>query len=207
MMIETTLFGIGILVLMATWRWMARPTYLDEARDQLFDLRDEQVRPFFLKHPQGLHHPQYVALRTLINGHLRYTESISLLSFVIMVVWMSRNSESARVIQIQHEAAFETTDNEVHAFCEDARRRATWIMLGYAIKTSLIGRVLLFFITLKRRAASCLSALKGLVLGRIPLAAVTAASVATMTGIAAHMVPGVGADAAQSALEERALQT
>jgi hypothetical protein len=205
-MIETTLLGLGILVLMATWRWMARPTYLDEARDLLFDLRDEKVRPFFLKHHQGLHHPQYVALRTLINGHLRYTESISLLGFVTMVVWMSRNSDSARVIQNRHEAAFETTDSQVHAFCDEARREATWIMLGYAIKTSLVGRVVLFFITLKHRAATCLSALKGIVLGRIPFAAVTAASVATMTGIAAHMVPGVGADAAQSALEERALQ-
>lgn len=204
-MIETTLMGIGILVLMATWRWMARPTYLDEARDQLFDLRDDEVRPFFLKTAAGLHHPQYIALRSLINGHLRYTESISLLGFVTMVVWMSRNSDSARALQSRHEAAFETNDKEIQAFCENMRRQATWIMLGYAIKTSLIGRIVLFFMSAKRHAANCLSNLKGLALGRIPLAAVTAASVATMTGIAAHMVPGVGADAAQSALEERAL--
>ncbi|MGK8222250.1 hypothetical protein ACRS2S_19700 [Achromobacter xylosoxidans] len=205
-MIETTLLGIGILVLMATWRWMARPTYLDQARDQLFDLRDDCVRPFFLRHEKGLHHPQYIALRNLINGHLRYTESVSLLGFVAMVIWMSRNVDAARVLQSRHEAVFDTDEIEVQKFSEETRRRATWIMLGYAIKTSLIGRTVLLVFSMRSIMSTCWASLKGLALGRIPLAAVTAASVATMSGIAAHLVPEVGASAAQSALEERALQ-
>jgi len=206
-MIETTLLGIGILAFMGMWRWMARPTYLDEARDQLFDLRDDLVRPFFLKQKAGLHHPQYIALRNLINGHLRYTESVSLLGFVVMLVWMSRNEAAARSLQVKHEAAFSTDDQEVREFGEKIRKEASWIMMGYTIKTSVIGRTLLFIISTRSRVGNCWRAVKEAVSsGRLPLAAATAASVATMSGIAAHMVPTVGAGAAQSALEERALQ-
>src|SRR5690625_824986 len=83
---ELLLLGLGMLLLVLTWDYMAKPTYLDEARDQLFDVRDKELKDFFIKQELGLHDPAYKKLREHINGLLRYTDKATLIGFVLSLV-------------------------------------------------------------------------------------------------------------------------
>lgn len=46
---ELVLSGVGIILSILTWQFMWKPTVLDAARDKLFDLRDREVRGWFVK--------------------------------------------------------------------------------------------------------------------------------------------------------------
>lgn len=207
MVIETALFGIALLVFMATWRWMARPTFLDNARDQLFDLRDDVLRPYFLQRPDGLKSQMYIELRKLINGHLRYTENASFLGFVVMIAWMSKNANAARELETMHESRFKTDDAELAEFAREIRANAAMIMLGYTITTSFFAQMILGFISFGFFLKRCKYHLARLSNRSISMtSALRNVSVRVVSGMAAQAVPGVGSHAAQSALEERAFQ-
>lgn len=142
-MIQLILLGVGILGCMATWHWMAKRTYLDEARDQLFDLRDGVLRRYFLASKHGLGDPLYLELRTLINGHLRFTHRASFLGFVALL-WMSRNDAQLReAIKRESERHFSTKDAELAEFSYKVRERAARIMFHYMVRTSLLARFIM----------------------------------------------------------------
>ena len=67
---ELIFFGINILLVMAVWHFMLRPSILDHSRDRLFDLRDE-LRFSFLENNWDIGSASYKRLRDLVNRHLR----------------------------------------------------------------------------------------------------------------------------------------
>src|SRR5699024_12732794 len=83
---ELLLLGLGMLLFVLTWDYMAKPTYLDEARDQLFDVRYKELKDFFMTQELGLHDPAYKKLREHINGLIRYTDKATLIGFVLSLV-------------------------------------------------------------------------------------------------------------------------
>lgn len=142
-MTQLILLGVGILACMATWHWMARRTYLDEARDQLFDLRDGILRGFFKNSKYGLTHPLYVELRTLINGHLRFTHKASFLGFLALLVITKKDDELRKQIKKESERLFGTEDPDLAKFSWMVRERAARIMFHYMVRTSVLARCVL----------------------------------------------------------------
>lgn len=143
-MIQLILLGVGVLACMATWHWMAKKTYLDEARDQLFDLRDLVLREHFIRSEHGLEHPLYVELRTLINGHLRFTHKASFVGFMALL-WMTKKDDGLKAqIKKESERLFGTNDPELEKFSLMVRERAAKIMFHYMVRTSILARCILF---------------------------------------------------------------
>lgn len=139
-MIEISLFGLGLLLLMAAWKFMLRPAMLDAARDSLFDLRDA-VRERFAARQDGLSDPAYRALRDLLNGHLRHTEAVTFLRVVFSFIWQSEHKEAISAIHRHLDSLIEGQDQEMMAFMKDVRVKASLVVIDYAIKSSLFGLV------------------------------------------------------------------
>lgn len=141
---EIILLGISIVSITLLWRFGARQTYLDEARDALFDLRDQKLRPFFLHRENGLHDPLYLRLRNLINGHLRHTENFSFVSYISLMVLLRSCKDQIERGHSRHEQAFSSSDPEVQKMSDTIRKQSAEIMLIYMVKSSLFARLLMF---------------------------------------------------------------
>ena len=115
---ETILFGIGIILIVAGWHFIWMPTVLDSARDKLFDLRDQTVRSYFVQKAIPLDNKIYQELRTLINGHLRHTESLTFFGFMSMLAWVEKNGDISSEIRKRIEKRFDSEDAELKAFAE-----------------------------------------------------------------------------------------
>lgn len=138
---ELTLFGFGILAMLAGWRYAWRPTALDCARDRLFDLR-ESVREDFIARGWGLAHPMYKTLRDLINGHLRYTERVHFFGLIAFHVKLASRPELRATLKTNVERRLSCDDAEVAKYGASVREKAALIMLAYVIETSAIALVL-----------------------------------------------------------------
>ena len=134
---EAVLFGINLFIAYLIWSQVWRRTALDHYRDQLFDLRDE-VREYFTERGLPLDHPIYIRLRVLLNGHLRYTEQLTLRSYLATTSAMTGYPEVARRLREEVEKQFETDDKELGYFVKRVRSRAVAILLGYMGETSFV---------------------------------------------------------------------
>lgn len=133
---EFVLTGIGIILSTLTWRYMWQPTVLDSARDKLFDLRDHEVRGWFVKNGVSLDHPVYKALRDLLNGLLKETESMTFAHVIALLVWSSENKELEAERRREINRMFETDIPELKSLVKDVREKAAWVMLGYVVESS-----------------------------------------------------------------------
>jgi hypothetical protein len=134
---ESMLFGFGLLFAVAGWRYVWRRTALDEARDRLFDLR-ESVRDEFIRRELPLDHPLYIALRGLLNGHLRHTESASFSILIAFHVAVNNQPEVRAALKEHIEKRFGCTDPGLAEFAKQTREQAALIMMGYVIETSVL---------------------------------------------------------------------
>lgn len=137
-MIELLLSGVGILAIMATWKFVWLPTVLDTTRDALFDLRDRKLRRYFLAKGVGLDHPVYAKLRHLLNGHLRYTKSLSLSQFVYIQMQIDKDKEAAAARFAEFDRKFKVDDPELQKFVDRIRLESSVAMLSYMVSSSPI---------------------------------------------------------------------
>jgi hypothetical protein len=203
---EVLLCGIGLLLCLASWRWMYQPSLLDQARDKIFDLRQD-VRSHFIEKGYGLDHPIYKALRDLINGHLRYTRDASLIRFLYMVFFMQRNPVFARQYKTKMDKQFASKDKDLELFANNVRMMVFAFMLEYLVKKSLVLLVMLrlaiAFAWLKRVATAAKRAMVGeFTAGAFARAAALSGALLTLGSLF-----GVGSrTVAQEAMESCALR-
>lgn len=126
---------------------MLKPSQLDQTRDMLFDLRDEDLRAGFLKHEQGLSHPLYIKLRKVLNNHLMFTNKLTFAEFVIMILWMRRNQNSINEVVEKHHDEFLCDDEELNELSQYVRAKASAIMINHMVKSSIWARFVLFIIS------------------------------------------------------------
>lgn len=138
---ELIFFGINLLLVMAVWHFMLRPTVLDHSRDRLFDLRDD-LRASFVSKGWDLGSPEYRRLRDLINGYLRFTEEMSLARSSWMVSEIKKNDELKKYMNQKVRAAFASNDPEVQQYIQEFRKRALLVVIDYMIASS--GMLLMF---------------------------------------------------------------
>lgn len=203
---EMVLLGFGLLISIATWKYAVKPTMLDNARDQLFDLR-QIVRKNFLQSKSGLDDPLYKELRDLLNGHLRHTEALTFTGFIAMALWMRKHSDDVAAVRQKHEQRFKTNDKAKHEFITSVRRQAATIMLNYMIRTSVSAIVVAYPLSIWLMAVR--TAKQWDQNWRTVNAAgsnfIKAAGAMAIVCIAACIVPKSGKYAAQNAMEECAL--
>lgn len=137
-MFEMTLLGLGLLLIMVTWKFMLKPSLLDSTRDQLFDLR-ESVREHYIKTGKGLSDPSYVALRNLLNAHLRFTEQITFLRVIFAITWRNEHAEAFAAMHRDFDKTLEAQSAETQKYVQGVRLNASVAMLDYAAKSSLLG--------------------------------------------------------------------
>ncbi|MCW5617027.1 MAG: hypothetical protein KIT32_18070 [Rhodocyclaceae bacterium] len=207
-MIQVSLFGIGILLLMASWKYMLHPSMLDSARDRLFDLR-ENVRTYFISSGKGLEHPAYGALRALINSHLRYTEEITFGRIVAQMVWLKDHEAAYQRVRKDVDKALAVQDATVQAYAREVRIKSALIVMDYAVKTSLagiflslIGFVIIYAHKLLEASRRSFKASGGR--GQAVSFAQAAAWSAALFALSAQFA-GVGREVALTAMEEGAL--
>jgi hypothetical protein len=142
---EAMFLGLNLLLGYAVWRFIWRKTSLDTHRDQLFDLRDE-VKAFFTDHGYGLDHPLYNELRALLNGHIRYTEHLTLRLFVAQTVAMSAHPEIAQSLKEKINARLRTDDTNLAEFIDTARKKSVVILTAHMVETSFVFLMVMPFI-------------------------------------------------------------
>ncbi len=132
---EALMLGMNLLIGYAAWRWIVRKSALDTRRDELFDLRDE-VKAYFSAHGHTLNHPLYEALRGLLNGHIRYTEKLTLRLFISESIAQSVHPEFAQRVKSEIDARFATDDAALQAFIDQVRARAIGILIVHMAESS-----------------------------------------------------------------------
>lgn len=133
---ELIVLGIAILAIMFTWNKMYLPTVLDDTRDKIFDLRDKKVKDFFLATPEGLNHPMYTTLRSLLNAHLRYTEDLTFIQFIIALAVGDKQRREFEKTGFKPKDPFATHDKKLAEFVSQTRNDALLIMFDHMTKTS-----------------------------------------------------------------------
>lgn len=132
---ETILFGLNGLLLLALWRFMLKKSVLDDHRDKLFDLRDE-LRATFANNGWDMSAPIYKRLRDLINGYLRFTETYSFAEFFLIERGVRRNERINAELAQRMARDFNAGDPRQQEFILDFRRRAVSVMMSYMIMGS-----------------------------------------------------------------------
>ncbi|MDO8206768.1 MAG: hypothetical protein Q7T38_02985 [Gallionella sp.] len=134
-MINAMFFGINVILLIAVWNLMLKKSILDHYRDQLFDLRGE-MREFFVQKDISLDSVAYKNLRDLLNGHLRFTETITFLKFIVLEVEIQKNKELQAYLKAEIDKRFSAEDPALKEFIVQVRDRAKVILLNYMINSS-----------------------------------------------------------------------
>jgi hypothetical protein len=167
-MMEAILLGVGIIFMVAGWHFVWMPTVLDSSRDKLFDLRDQTVRDYFVQKGIPLDNNIYQELRTLINGHLRHTESLTFFGFMSMLVWTAKNDEISSEIRERIERRFDSANVELKVLAEKTREQAARIMIEFMIESSilamslvLIGMIAMFIQLMWKYISSSFKATNG----------------------------------------------
>ena len=66
-----------LIILMLQWEYQWKPIILGYFRDELFSLRDNRLKNYFIEN-SSLADPLYINARNLINANIRYLEHASL---------------------------------------------------------------------------------------------------------------------------------
>ena len=132
---ELVFFGINVLLVFAVWHFMLRPTVLDHSRDRLFDLRDE-LRLTFIKNGWDLASPEYKKLRDLVNGHLWFTEEISVMRVSVITAGIKQDDELQSYLKERLEKMFAPVNPAQKTFILEFRKRALTVVMNYAVFSS-----------------------------------------------------------------------
>lgn len=135
-MSELLLAGVGLIVIVGTWKYVWLPSVLDATRDTLFDLRDRRLRRYFISQGLGLDHPVYAALRNLLNGHLRNTRSLSLSQYAYMKGQLENDKPASEKRFAEINRKFEVDEPELQKFIDRVRADSATAMLTYMVETS-----------------------------------------------------------------------
>jgi hypothetical protein len=142
-MINTIFFGINILLLMITWKYILRPSILDHYRDKLFDIR-EKTRDFYISNNISLDDKTYKNLRDMLNGHLRFTEKLSFIKIIYFGSKIESNIKLKNYITKEIENQFKTNNIQLVEFIKTTREEAVQLLLDYMTFSSPL--LILFFI-------------------------------------------------------------
>lgn len=145
-MINTIFFGLNVILLIAVWNLMLKKSILDHYRDQLFDLRSE-VREFFAQNNIPLDSITYKNLRDLLNGHLRFTETITFLKFIVLEVEVQNNKELQAYLKAEIEKHFNAEDPAIKEFIGQIRDRAKIVLLNHMINSSGAALLIVFVLS------------------------------------------------------------
>lgn len=139
----TELVVCCISTLALIWLWGAwKRACLEFARDQIFDLRD-QARAFFVARPGGLQDPAYVKLRSLLNGYLRWADSLRYLG--MRYYYWATPPHMLREMIIRFQVSMLSTDPKVNEFVGQIRSKAARKIQRYLLLSSTAGLVVLIF--------------------------------------------------------------
>jgi hypothetical protein len=132
---ESFWVGISVLTLMAVWHFMLKKSILDTHRDRLFDLRD-QLRAEYIAHGWDLGSPMYKKLRDLVNSYLRFTDSFSLVEFMLVETKVKRQRELKDALKAKFEKEFRGQSDAEQEFIQKFRAETVQVMMSYMILSS-----------------------------------------------------------------------
>lgn len=144
---NSLLTGVGILALLFVWKYVWQRTLLDTTRDKLFDLRDG-AREWFIDNGYSLDNSVYLALREVLNCHLRNTEGVSMISFFSYLVTKNRYGDYDKVLGERISNCFATDDEKISQYITKIRWQAGTILLVHMIKKSIFLSICALALTL-----------------------------------------------------------
>lgn len=132
---ELVILGFNVLILMVLWKFMLRRTILDHSRDKLFDLRSE-LRSTYIAKGWDLNSPTYKRLRDLVNGHLRYTEDMSLSRAIVLAGEVNGDEELKKFMRDRLQTLFSATSGEQREHANSFRQQSQAVALEYLVFSS-----------------------------------------------------------------------
>lgn len=121
---------------MLAWRYVVRRALLDEARDRLFDCRD-QLRSTFVANGWSLDSDGYRFARDSINSHLRFIEEISVWKIVVVQGYLKDKPEVVASMQKKTDELFARVPDEQAKFIKTLRQQTLHTVMEFAITTSV----------------------------------------------------------------------
>jgi hypothetical protein len=135
-MVQVFLTGLGVLLILASWRWMVVVSLRDSCRDSLRTMRLETVE-FFDAHGTAGSHSARRALLDLLDGEIRDLHKLSLLKVALYKHWADNNPRAAGALQAQIMEKFSTNDREVQMFVQEMRTCSAKCIAWYLARRHL----------------------------------------------------------------------
>jgi hypothetical protein len=134
---QTLEFILSLLLLITVWRFVLRRSLLDQARDRLFDLRDD-LRSAYVHNGWPLDATEYKQARDLINAHLHFLESISAWQIFTLQAGMATNAQLRKLVEHRYETMFADVPVERAKIVQLHRRKSLQIVTEHAVTNSLL---------------------------------------------------------------------
>lgn len=129
-------FVVASLLVMAMWRFALKRSLLDDARDRLFDCRD-QLRSTFVANGWSLDGEGYKFARDSINSHLRFIEDMSVWKIIFVQASLKDKPEVIADMQKKTGELFMRLPEGQAKYIRQVRQHALHAVIEFAIQTSV----------------------------------------------------------------------
>jgi hypothetical protein len=136
---QITLTGLGILLILASWRFMVVASLRDTCLDKLRELRNT-ADEFFEAHGTASASTAHVrrSLLSLLDAEIGNLKDFSMVHVVLYKIWADHHPSESRALGDQLQARFVTNDPEVARFVAEIRREATRAIASFVTRRHLI---------------------------------------------------------------------
>ncbi len=145
-MTNLSVFALGVLALLAVWKFMLRPSIQDTYKDHLFDVRD-RLRSRFAEQGQ-LDTNAYRELRDTLNRYIRFIEVANLSITYQFAVQMGENPRVADRYLRDLDRRFDVDDPRLARLARASRQHCSRTIQFYVFHSSLLSVVTLYLILL-----------------------------------------------------------
>jgi hypothetical protein len=157
-MIDYTLFGLNVLILLTVWRLCFKPALRDFVRDRLFDAREDLRAQFDEKN--ALDHQCYQFLRGFLNHHIRFIDDQSLIKTLHFQATIQQHPKAMRYLKRRMEDIFEACGEENHVLLTHYRTKANRWLKFYLVHSSFCLSVVFYmsvFVAISSAILKCLT--------------------------------------------------
>ena len=145
-MSDLTVFALGVLALLAVWKFMLRPAIQDAFKDMLFDVR-ENLRRHFARRGQ-LNTEAYREMRDSLNAYIRFIEVANLALTYQFAVQMDEHPKVAERYQRQLDRRFDVKIPSLARSARVNRQRCSRIIQFYVFHSSFFSVGFIYLVLL-----------------------------------------------------------
>lgn len=135
-MVQVTLTGLGVLLILASWQFMVLPSLTDECRDVLRSLK-ARTESFFEGRTDRDASAVKRTLLGLLDSEIENVHKISLIKVAIVDALQKQDPKASKEMSRAMEAKFESNNAQIAEFVSNVRKESAQAIAWYIARRHL----------------------------------------------------------------------